>query len=101
MGFTAAVNDMLLLCEKDGLRILPALPKAWSTGSVTGLGAVDGQTVDLHWDPETITLRMTSVKARSTRLLFPCSVSFEGKTGTAHTVELPAETPVSLTFTIV
>jgi alpha-L-fucosidase 2 len=48
-GGAAGIVEMLMDSHGDRIDLLPALPKAWPTGNVTGLRARGRCTVDLHW----------------------------------------------------
>ena len=48
-GFAAAAQEMLLGADETSLRLLPALPRAWTRGSVAGLRAPGGLRVDIEW----------------------------------------------------
>ncbi|MFZ9661691.1 MAG: glycosyl hydrolase family 95 catalytic domain-containing protein, partial [Chitinophagaceae bacterium] len=49
-GGAAAVSEMLLQSNDDGIELLPALPSKWKSGHVHGLKARGNYSVEINWN---------------------------------------------------
>ncbi len=53
-GGSAAVIEMLMQSNENEIRLLPALPDAWASGSVSGICARGGFEISMEWNDKTL-----------------------------------------------
>jgi alpha-L-fucosidase 2 len=88
-GATAGIAEMLLQSHNEEIHLLPALPSVWAQGSVSGLCARGGFTVDMAWEQG----QLTHATIHSTYGT-SCSVRYGEQT---YQLTLSPSTSISLT----
>ena len=71
-GMPAVIIKMLVASEPGKLTLLPALPKAWPTGTIEGVlccGQIEVRW--LHWTPDGLECTLRSGKAQTIQLELP------------------------------
>jgi alpha-L-fucosidase 2 len=64
-GATSGMVEMLLQSQYDAIEVLPALPATWPDGSVRGLRARGGATLDIDWaDGQATRIALTASRTR-------------------------------------
>ncbi|WP_165569213.1 glycosyl hydrolase family 95 catalytic domain-containing protein [Schaalia suimastitidis] len=109
-GYTAGVNEMLLQSNatyvaSDGERyanymnILPALPSAWSEGSIHGLRARGNFEVDMDWVGGSLTkLKVLSYDGGQATLSFPHAANASVRDSDGNTVDITVLDDTHITF---
>jgi len=69
-GGAAAVAEMLVQSDENEIRLLPALPDAWETGSVKGICARGGFEIEMSWENKSLKkVTIISKNGRKTTLI--------------------------------
>jgi alpha-L-fucosidase 2 len=75
-GITAGIAEMLLQSQAGEIELLPALPKEWPAGSISGLRARGGCEVSLNWKDG----KLTSATIKNISGNGRCAVRYGEKT---------------------
>ena len=92
MGWTSAIQEMLVQSDDGCVRLMPALPSSWRKGHVSGLRTRGGITVDLEWDADRQHWSASLLSAAAQDLTVSVGAIRPGQ----WQISLPADTPTVL-----
>ena len=73
-GGCAGVMEMLVQSSPECIELLPAVPQQWKSGSVKGIRARGGLSIDMEWaDGKVTSLSVTNVSPRKTKTAIICN----------------------------
>ena len=88
MGWSAAIQEILLFSFPGKISVLPALPTQWKRGSATGLMARGGVRVGIRWDEQGASVELLSPVRQTVELTLFRSEK--------QTVELEPDEPLAV-----
>lgn len=76
MGWTAAVQEMLIVSYPVRIRVLPALPTAWESGRFIGMRCRGGITISVDWNTKAtrITVILHSASEQTVTVELPAPI---------------------------
>lgn len=89
-GAAAGIAEMLLQSHTGEIHLLPALPKAWPEGAVSGLRARGNFEIDLRWKSGMLTQAVVHSKSGGTcrlRTAVPVVIKSAGRTLQARVID--------------
>jgi alpha-L-fucosidase 2 len=71
LGGPAVITEMLVQSTSDEIRVLPALPRQWPSGSLKGVRVRGGATLDITWNEGRLTeIRLSAGHAAEYRITY-------------------------------